>query len=268
MDKRAHRPEVAAAMLKVTGLSIRFGGVKVLNDLNLRFPHAGITGLIGPNGAGKSTLMNCATGLLRPQRGSIQFDGEEVMGIRPHRISNLGLIRTFQHARGFPRMSVFDHLLLYAPRQPGEQIWSVLFEAHKVRERELEIRDTAWALAKQLKIDHVLNRRATDISGGQKKLLEIGRALMADPRMILLDEPMAGVNPTLGNEIGEHLIRIAEEGVAIVLVEHDMPMIRRLCQHVVVMAEGALLTEGTFDEVCDDATVQEAYLGKKRGNHA
>lgn len=255
-------------MLQISDVSLRFGGLNVLNGLDVAFPRVGITGLIGPNGAGKSTLMNCATGILRPQSGSIRFDGEEILGHPPHLISQRGLIRTFQHARGFPRMSVFDHLLLYARRQPGESLWAALFESRRVAQREAQIREQAWSLAKELKIDHVLDKRASEISGGQKKLLEIGRALMTEPRMILLDEPMAGVNPTLGNEIGAHLQRIAEQGIAVVLIEHDMAMIRRLCRQVIVMADGTFLTQGTFEEVCGDAAVQEAYLGKKRGAHA
>jgi len=258
MDNGTREP-----MLRASGLVMQFGGMRALDKLSLEVRRGGITGLIGPNGAGKSTFMNCASGMLRPQQGSISFDGHALVRLPPHRICGLGLVRTFQHARGFARMRVIDHLKLYAQHQPGETVWTALVGGAAARRRDAEVEEAAWAIARRLRFDHVAHLRITEISGGQKKLVEIGRALMAGPRMILLDEPMAGVNPSLGAEIGDHLLSMVEEGRTILLIEHDMALIRKLCGEVVVMAAGAFLARGSFDEVCDDPTVQEAYLGRR-----
>lgn len=253
----------ADAVLSISGLTRRFGGMRALDGLTMTIAQSGITGLIGPNGAGKSTFMNCASGLLRADSGSIRFRGHELVGQKAHRICRLGLVRTFQHARGCERMSVIDHLKLYAPRQPGESAWHALTGSAASRRRESEVEAEAWEVARRLRFDHVAHKGITAISGGQKKLVEIGRALMAQPQLILLDEPMAGVNPSLGAQIGDHLLALAQEGRTIVLIEHDMALIRRLCTDVIVMATGAFLARGTFDEVCDDPAVQEAYLGRR-----
>lgn len=251
------------ALLSASGLVMRYGGMQALDGLSMDIPRGGMTGLIGPNGAGKSTFMNCASGMVQPQQGSIRFDGQELSRLPAHHICGLGLVRTFQHARGFARMQVIDHLKLYAQDQPGESVWTALLGGAAARQRAAEVAEAAWAIARRLKFDHVAHLRITEVSGGQKKLVEIGRALMADPRMILLDEPMAGVNPSLGAEIGEHLLAMVAEGRTILLIEHDMALIRRLCSDVIVMASGAFLARGSFDEVCDDPRVQEAYLGRR-----
>ena len=200
-----------------------------------------------------------------PDAGSIRFDGEEIAGWAPDAISRRGLVRTFQVARGFPKLSVFQHLMLYGRDQPGESLWQAIVGTRAAREREAALAERAWETARFLKLDHLIDNPATALSGGQKKLLEIGRALMAEPRLVLLDEPTAGVNPTLQNEIGERLLELPKRGITVLLIEHDMGFIARLCDPVIVMAEGQVLTQGTFDEVRTDHRVREAYLGRRRG---
>ena len=206
-------------------------------------------------------MFNVVSGLVPPDAGSIRFDGEEIAGWAPDAISRRGLVRTFQVARGFPKLSVFQHLMLYGRDQPGESLWQAIVGTKAAREREAALAERAWETARFLKLDHLIDNPATALSGGQKKLLEIGRALMAEPRLVLLDEPTAGVNPTLQNEIGERLLELPRRGITVLLIEHDMGFIARLCDPVIVMAEGQVLTQGTFDEVRTDHRVREAYLG-------
>jgi len=250
-------------MLTISGVARSFYGVAALRGVDLSIARGTITGLIGPNGAGKSTLFNVVSGLYAPNAGSIRFDGQEITGRQPDDIVRRGLIRTFQLARGFPKLSVFQHLMLYGPAQPGEGLWDALTSSRRSREREAQLSEKAWQIAKRLRLDSVIDNPVTALSGGQKKLVEIGRALMADPRMILLDEPMAGVNPTLTAQIAEHLVSLNKSGITICLIEHDMALIRDLCDPVIVMADGKTLTAGRFDDVVADSRVQEAYLGRR-----
>jgi ABC-type branched-subunit amino acid transport system ATPase component len=254
---------VEIGRLRIEGVERAFYGVHALNGVSLDVPLRGITGLIGPNGAGKTTLFNCISGVIPPDRGRIIFDGRDITALRPDRVTAAGLIRSFQIARGLSRMSVLENLLLYGQHQPGEQIVHALLRSKAVRAREDELMVKAQAIAERLNLRRVIYNAAGALSGGQKKLLEIGRALMADPKMILLDEPVAGVNPTLAREIGEHLQALAAEGLPILLIEHQMDMVARLCDHVIVLAEGRFLTQGTFDEVANDPHVQEAYMGRR-----
>jgi branched-chain amino acid transport system ATP-binding protein len=249
--------------LAIDALTKSFYGAPVLRGVTLRVPAGTITGLIGPNGAGKSTLFNVISGAFRPDAGSVHLDGVDVTGLSPDRLVAKGLVRTFQLARGFPKLSVFQHLMLYAPRQPGEHLLPALLNSRAARQREAAMAEDAHAIARRLRLSYVLDNPVTALSGGQKKLLEIGRALMARPRIILLDEPMAGVNPTLAGEIAEHLQALHAEGITICLIEHDMALIRRLCDPVIVLAEGRTLMTGSFDTVANDARVQEAYLGHR-----
>jgi ABC-type branched-subunit amino acid transport system ATPase component len=235
----------------------------VLRGVDFSVRAGGITGLIGPNGAGKTTLFNVVSGLVPPDSGSIRFDGLEIAGRSPDKVSRAGLVRTFQVARGFPKLSVFQHLMLYGRDQPGESLWHAVVGSRAAREREAALTERAWETARFLRLDKLIDNPATALSGGQKKLLEIGRALMAEPRLVLLDEPTAGVNPTLQNEIGERLLELPRRGVSVLLIEHDMGFIARLCDPVIVMAEGRVLTEGTFDQVRNDHRVREAYLGRR-----
>jgi ABC-type branched-subunit amino acid transport system ATPase component len=249
--------------LVVTGLRRSFYGAAVLQGVNLAVAAGSITGLIGPNGAGKSTVFNVISGLVRPNGGRVQFAGRDVTGLAPDRLVAQGMVRTFQLARGFPKLSVFQHLMLYAPDQPGEHMVAALFGRRAGRVREAAVAERAWSIARRLRLDHVVDNAVGALSGGQKKLLEIGRALMAEPKLILLDEPMAGVNPTLAGEIADHLLALQAEGITICLIEHDMALIRRLCDPVIVLAEGRTLTEGSFAAVVADPRVQEAYLGTR-----
>ncbi len=249
--------------LAIAGLHRSFYGVPVLRGVDLRIRRGAITGLIGPNGAGKSTLFNAISGLIRPDRGAVRLDGQDVTGLRPDRLVARGLVRTFQLARGFPKLSVFQHLMLYAPAQPGEHLAAAIFGSHAARRREQALAERAWGIARRLRLDAVVDNPVTALSGGQKKLVEIGRALMAMPKLILLDEPMAGVNPTLAGQIAEHLLALQADGITLCLIEHDMALIRRPCDPVIVLAEGRTLTSGSFAEVVADPRVQEAYLGTR-----
>jgi ABC-type branched-subunit amino acid transport system ATPase component len=252
------------ALLQVDDVTRSFYGVHALTGANLAIPGHGITGLIGPNGAGKTTLFNCISGVIPPDGGRIVFNGLDITGRRPDEITRAGLVRTFQIARVLPRLSVLDNLMLYGDRQPGENVVAALLKTQAMREREQELLERAAGIAARLNLTKVIHNKASALSGGQKKLLEIGRTLMAEPKMILLDEPVAGVNPTLAREIGEHLKALARDGLPILLIEHHMDMVARLCDHVIVMAEGRRLAQGTFEAVSNDPDVQEAYLGRRR----
>ncbi len=251
-------------LLEIRDVTRSFYGVHALSGVTLDVHLGGITGLIGPNGAGKSTLFNCITGLVAPDTGRIVFDGRDIAGHRPDRITRTGLVRTFQIARGCPRLTVRENLLLYGAAQPGEHVLTALLRTRAMLSREAELQARAETVAARLRLTAVLDNLAADLSGGQKKLLEIGRALMTEPKLILLDEPLAGVNPTLAREIGERLQEIAADGVTILLIEHQMDMIARLCRHVIVMAEGRRLVEGTFAEIANNVDVQDAYMGGAR----
>ncbi len=252
------------ALLEVRDVTRHFYGVHALNGVDLHVAAGGITGLIGPNGAGKTTLFNCLSGVVPPSTGRILFDGTDITGWRPDRITRAGMVRTFQIARGCPRLTVRENLLLYGAAQPGESVLTALLRTRAMLAREAALNARAVAVAQRLRLVPVLDNPAAALSGGQKKLLEIGRALMTEPKLILLDEPLAGVNPTLSREIGERLKEIVADGITLVLIEHQMDMIARLCDHVIVMAEGRRLTEGSFESMAADGAVQDAYMGGKR----
>jgi len=248
-------------LLESRGITRSFYGVQALAGVDLTVRAGTITGLIGPNGAGKTTLFNVISGLLRPDAGSIRFDGRDITGWRPDRITAAGLVRTFQIARGFPRLSVRENLMLYAPGQPGERVLAALARPDGAVRRERAISDEAARVAERLALGAVLDQPADALSGGQKKLLELGRALMARPRLVLLDEPAAGVNPTLAATLADHVRDLAREGTSFLVIEHDMALVERLCDPVIVMTEGRRLVEGSFAAVRADRRVQEAYLG-------
>jgi len=253
------------ALLEVRALARRFYGVHALNGVDLDVEAGTITGLIGPNGAGKTTLFHCVSGLIPPEAGHVRFDGHDITGEPPHRITQRGLVRTFQIARGFPRLSVLENLMLYGAAQPGETLWKSVARPASVRRREHALRERAADVERRLNLFRVANDPAATLSGGQKKLLEIGRALMTDPRLILLDEPIAGVNPTLANEIAAHLEALAAEGgLTFLVIEHNMDLIARLCRPVIVMTEGRRLAQGTFAEVAAEPRVQAAYMGERQ----
>ena len=251
-------------LLSVRGLERSFYGVRALHGVDLTVERATITGLIGPNGAGKTTLFHCVSGVVPPEAGAIVFDGDDITGWRADRISRRGLVRTFQVARGVPRLSVLENLMLYGGAQPGERLLDAVLGAPGVRRRENELRERAVTVARRLNLTRVLDAAAAELSGGQKKLLELGRALMTDPKLVLLDEPIAGVNPTLANEIAAHLESLRRDGLTFLVIEHHLDMIARLCAPVIVMADGRRLAEGTFAEVAASEAVQEAYMGRRK----
>jgi ABC-type branched-subunit amino acid transport system ATPase component len=250
-----------APLLQVHDVRLAFGGLKALDGVRFEVPAGRLCSLIGPNGAGKTTLFNTISGLLRADSGQIRFDRQPLHHLQSERITALGLVRTFQIARGFPMLTVFEHLMLYGQQQPGEGFWPALLGSAAARRREAELAEHAWGIARRLKLDHVMDNRVTALSGGQKKLLEIGRALMARPRMILFDEPAAGVNPTLSEAIGDHLQAMVKEGMTVLIIEHDMALIERISEHVIVMAAGRTLAEGSFEAIRDNRAVQDAYFG-------
>jgi ABC-type branched-subunit amino acid transport system ATPase component len=249
-------------LLSVRGLARSFYGVHALRGVDFDVAAGTITALIGPNGAGKTTAFQCISGVVPPDGGHVFFNGVDITGWRPDRITRAGLTRTFQIARGISRLSVLDNLLLYAAAQPGERLFSAMAGAGRAAEEASRIR--AIEVARRLNLLGVANNPAGALSGGQKKLLEIGRALMASPRMILLDEPIAGVNPTLAEEISRHLRTLRDDGFTFLVIEHHMDLIARLCDPVIVMAEGQKLAEGSFAEIAADPAVQEAYMGRRK----
>jgi ABC-type branched-subunit amino acid transport system ATPase component len=255
---------MTAPQLEIADLTIHFGGVRALDGASFQINSGITTGLIGPNGAGKTTLFNCISGLIPGATGSVKFRGRDISGARPEAITRVGLVRSFQLARGCENMTVFEHLMLYGPRQRGEGLFQAFFGGRRLRREEEALREEALEMAARLRLSHVLDNLVTHLSGGQKKLLEIGRVLLAKPTMILLDEPMAGVLPTLVQEIAYQLGEIQRSGISIVLIEHEMELIERLCDEVIVMANGRFLTRGTFSEVAANREVQESYLGVRR----
>ncbi len=251
-----------SALLTVRGLRRSFYGITALSGVDFDVRAGTITALIGPNGAGKTTAFQCVSGVVPPDAGRVVFAGRDITGWRPDRITRAGLTRTFQIARGIPRLSVIENLLLYERDQPGEHPAAALLGIGRRAERRSLAR--AWEIAARLNLSAVANQPAAALSGGQKKLLEIGRALMAEPRMILLDEPIAGVNPTLAEEIAAHLRSLRDDGITFLIVEHHMDLIARLCDPVIVMAEGRRLAQGAFSSIAADPAVQEAYMGRRR----
>lgn len=251
-------------MLNIVEVKKRFGGVQALNGCSLSVTKGTITGLIGPNGAGKTTLFNVISGIFKPDGGEIQFNEEKIDGLPSHRISQKGILRTFQIPRVLNRMTVLENLLLYPLHQRGERLWTNLIQHRKVLGQEQEIRNRALEILVFVNLIPLKDAYAMELSGGQKKLLELGRVLMADPQIILLDEPGAGVNPTLMNELIKRILQLQEKGLTFLLIEHDMDLVLKLCDPVIVMTEGRKLTEGNFSEIRKDERVLEAYLGRRR----
>ena len=251
------------ALLEVKGLRRRFGGVTALDGADLTVEPGRITGLIGPNGAGKTTLFNAVTGALKPNGGAVTFDGHDVTGWRPDRLAGVGLSRTFQIARGLAQLTVIENLMLYGKHQPGETFCAAVLRGKATRAREAELRTRAIEVARELNLLQVGDNRAIDLSGGQKKLLELGRALMAEPKLIMLDEPAAGINPTLAKKLGEHILALKARGFTFLIIEHNMGLVAALCDHVVVLVQGKRFTEGRFADLRADHRVQEAYMGHR-----
>jgi branched-chain amino acid transport system ATP-binding protein len=250
------------AILEVHGLVKTFGGLTVLNRCSFQVQPGTITGLIGPNGAGKTTLFNVLTGFSKPDSGRVIFNGQDITGLAPHQIFQHRICRTFQIPREFRDMTVLENLMLIAPGQIGERLWYPWFCPTLVRQQEAEIRDKALGVLTAVRLIGLREEYARNLSGGQKKLLELARTMMADPELLLLDEPGAGVNPTLMDELAGYILHLARDwGVTILLIEHDMDLVMQLCDPVIVLSEGRPLVEGTFEAVAKDPRVLEAYLG-------
>jgi branched-chain amino acid transport system ATP-binding protein len=250
-----------ATLLSVTRVSKRFGGVQALADCTLSVEKGSITGLIGPNGAGKTTLFNVISGLAPADSGEIRVGGDRLDGLSPHAIAQRGVGRTFQIPRPLARMTVLENVALYAPDQPGERLARVFTAPNRVRAGEHRTRERAHAILTSMELGHLAGAPAETLSGGQKKLLELARVLMSDPRIILLDEPGAGVNPTLMRSLVDTIRTLQRGGRTFLLIEHDMDLVMELCDPVIVMAQGRKLVEGPFATVRRDSRVLEAYLG-------
>lgn len=249
-------------MITVQSVSRNFGGVLAVDNCSFEVPKGSITALIGPNGAGKTTLFNIIAGSLPPSGGQILLEQEDITGLPAHQLFHHGLVRTFQIPRMFEKMTVLENLMLVPGPQRGENLLSNWLGWSRVREEEQRIRERAEEVLEFLQITHVARQLAGELSGGQKKLVELGRTMMTNPRMVLLDEPGAGVNPTLLGKLCEDIRRLNQErGYTFCIIEHDMDLISQLCHPVVVMVEGSVLMTGTMEEVRANPQVQEAYLG-------
>ena len=253
---------MSASLLEVRDLVRSFGGVRAVDGATLDVEAGSITSLIGPNGAGKSTLFNIVSGFLRAEAGTVTFAGRRIDRLPPHRIAQAGLVRTFQTARALARMTVLDNVVLAAPQQPGERLLRNVFDAGSTRRRERDVRARAHELLALVRLDGHAHELAATLSGGQRKLLDFARVLMTEPRLVLLDEPMAGVNPVLRGELLEHVVSLREaHGVTVLLVEHDLEVVMGVSDRVVVMSNGAVIASGPPDAVRADARVVDAYLG-------
>lgn len=249
-------------VLEVDDVTKHFGGIGAVDRVSLGVERGSITALIGPNGAGKTTLFNLVSGFIAPESGTVLFNGRRIDGKPPHAIARRGLVRTFQITKALTKLSVLENMMLAAPDQPGERFWSVWFRATKVRDREREVRERALDALRIFALDHMADEYAGTLSGGQRKLLELARALMTRPTMVLLDEPMAGVNPTLGRSLLEHMRQIRkDQGVTFLYVEHDMDVVMTHSERIIVMADGRVIAEGTPDEIRRNQGVIDAYLG-------
>ena len=250
-----------AALLEITGLSKNFGGVRAISDLSFSVDEASITGLIGPNGAGKSTLIETVTGFLKPDRGVIRFRSREIQGMNPHRISAFGLMRTFQLAHEFPALTVMENMLVAAITDGRDSLWKAVLKPGVLKRAQdldlvhaREVLDTFGLL-------ELRNDLARTLSGGQKRLLEFARLVMARPKMVMLDEPMAGINPTMRARIQDSVRSLAGHGITVLLVEHNLDTVEALCSTVVVMAAGQQIASGTMENLRTNRAVVDAYLG-------
>ena len=250
-------------MLCIKNLSKSFGGLKAINNVSLEIEKSSITALIGPNGAGKTTLFNIINGSIKPDSGIVELNEIDITGYEPHQLFNLGILRTFQIAHEFSSLTVKDNLMMVPPNQTGESILQTWFSPSKIKLEEQSIARKAYEVMDFLQLKHLANEYAGNLSGGQKKLLELGRTMMVDPKIVLLDEVGAGVNRTLLNAIGDAILRLNKEfDYTFCMIEHDIEFISRLCDPVIVMAEGSILMTDEISKVKENDKVIEVYLGK------
>lgn len=249
-------------IIDVKNVSKSFGHLKVINDCSIEVAEGSITGLIGPNGAGKSTLFNIIAGAFPADSGSIHFAGEDITNTPANQLFHKGLLRTFQIAHEFSHMSALENLMMVPGDQAGESLFNAWFKPSLVQQQELAVRQKALDVIDFLSLGHVKNELAGNLSGGQKKLLELGRTMMADPKVVLLDEIAAGVNRTLLQDLIANIQRLNKElGYTFLVIEHDMDMIAKLCNPVIVLAQGAVMVQGTIEEIQNNEEVVEAYFG-------
>ena len=250
-------------ILQVNGLSKYFGGLAAVSNCTLNIKKGSITGIIGPNGSGKTTLFNLIAGNLKPNQGKVLFNNDDITGVPAYELFSKGILRTFQIAHEFTNLTVLENLMMVPGNQTGEKLMNVLLSSKIIKSEEDEIKNKALEVAEFLNLKHLSNELAGNLSGGQKKLLELGRTMMVDANLVLLDEVGAGVNRTLLKDLGTAILRLNKErGYTFCMIEHDMDFISRMCDPVIVMSEGSVLFEGTSDEVKKNEKVIDSYLGR------
>ncbi|MFO8116174.1 MAG: ABC transporter ATP-binding protein [Halorubrum sp.] len=249
------------SLLAAAGLVKEFGGLRAIDGLSLSIEAGELVGVIGPNGAGKSTLFNCVTGVVTPDEGTVTYDGTEVTGDPPDALARRGLVRTFQSTRELETMTVRDNVRLAAPDQPGERTVDALLRTESMQTTERAVRTRADELLETFELDHLADEYSGTLSGGQRKLLELARTLMLDPDVLMLDEPFAGVNPTLTGDIAEHIRELNANGMTVVIIEHELETLTELVDRLVVLRQGRVLVDGEPEDVLADDRVIEAYLG-------
>jgi len=249
------------SLLSADDIVKEFGGLRAVDGLSVSIDRGELVGVIGPNGAGKSTLFNCISGAITPDEGVVTYDGAEVTGDPPEVLARRGLVRTFQATRELETMTVRDNVRLAAPDQPGEQTVSALLRTESMQNTERSVRTRANELLETFELDHLADEYSGNLSGGQRKLLELARTLMLDPDVLMLDEPFAGVNPTLTDEIAEHVRELNENNMTVVIIEHELETLTELVDRLIVLQQGRVLVDGRPEDVLSDDRVIEAYLG-------
>ena len=252
-------------ILQVNNLSKYFGGLAAVSDCSLKIKKGSITGIIGPNGSGKTTLFNLISGNLKPNQGKVLFNNDDITGTPPYELFSKGILRTFQIAHEFTNLTVLENLMMVPGNQFGEKLTNVFLNSKVIKKQEEEIKNKALSVTEFLNLKHLANEIAGNLSGGQKKLLELGRTMMVEASLVLLDEVGAGVNRTLLKDLGSAILRLNKErGYTFCMIEHDMDFISRMCDPVIVMSEGSVLFEGTSQEVKKNEKVIDSYLGRGR----
>ena len=254
-------PSTTETLLSVEDLRRTFGSIRALDDASFAVDRGELVGIIGPNGAGKTTLFNCVSGVLESDSGVVRLDGEDVTGVPPYELARRGLVRTFQQTRELSTMTVRENMLLPTPDHPGERASHAIRRSDAMTRREEQAREQAGELLDTFDLERMVDDYAASLSGGQRKLLELARALMLDPSLLMLDEPFAGVNPTLTREIADHIRALNDDGLTLVIIEHELETLTDLVDRLVVLTNGSVLTTGTPEEILEDQRVIDAYLG-------